>query len=284
MFVVCGRSPDGCLHRRDDAHRPRARRPHRRLAAERGAWAWRARASRSPSWAASRPATCGDRLLAVAARRRRRRWTPVHRSDAPTTLSLVGVDARGVPDYAFYGTGAADRTLPLATLPALPADARVLHVRLLHDGGRRDGRHAARAGRPRARPAAGQPTTRTCASTSSPTWRAGARRSNGWSAAHRRQGQRRGPGPALSGSSPAAVAADWLGKGAVLVAVTRGGKGAFAWHASGACDVPPVQVDVIDTVGAGDTFQAGAADPARRTRRADARRRARAGRPGAAGR
>jgi fructokinase len=41
-----------------------------------------------------------------------------------------------------------------------------------------------------------------------------------------------------------------------LVALTRGGKGAFAWHASGIVDVPPVMVDVIDTVGAGDTFQA----------------------------
>jgi fructokinase len=58
------------------------------------------------------------------------------------------------------------------------------------------------------------------------------------------------------GIDPAAFAADCLGKGAGLVALTRGGKGAFAWHASGACDVPPVVVDVIDTVGAGDTFQA----------------------------
>jgi fructokinase len=58
------------------------------------------------------------------------------------------------------------------------------------------------------------------------------------------------------GIDPAAFAADCLGKGAGLVALTRGGKGAFAWHASGTVDVPPVKVDVIDTVGAGDTFQA----------------------------
>ena len=58
------------------------------------------------------------------------------------------------------------------------------------------------------------------------------------------------------GIDPAAFAADCLGKGAGLVALTRGGKGAFAWHASGVCEVPPVHVDVIDTVGAGDTFQA----------------------------
>jgi fructokinase len=58
------------------------------------------------------------------------------------------------------------------------------------------------------------------------------------------------------GIDPAAFAADCLGKGAGLVALTRGGKGAFAWHASGVVEVPPVVVDVIDTVGAGDTFQA----------------------------
>jgi len=58
------------------------------------------------------------------------------------------------------------------------------------------------------------------------------------------------------GIDPAAFAADCLGKGAGLVALTRGGKGAFAWHASGVVEVPPVHVDVIDTVGAGDTFQA----------------------------
>ena len=27
----------------------------------------------------------------------------MQRSDAPTTLSLIGVDAQGVPSYAFYG-------------------------------------------------------------------------------------------------------------------------------------------------------------------------------------
>jgi len=58
------------------------------------------------------------------------------------------------------------------------------------------------------------------------------------------------------GIDPAAFAADCLGKGAGLVALTRGAHGAFAWHASGVCEVPPVKVQVVDTVGAGDTFQA----------------------------
>ena len=45
----------------------------------------------------------------------------VARTDAPTTLGLVGLDAQGVPSYAFYGEGAADRQLSLQSLP--PPDA-----------------------------------------------------------------------------------------------------------------------------------------------------------------
>ena len=58
------------------------------------------------------------------------------------------------------------------------------------------------------------------------------------------------------GVAPADFAADCLSKGAGLVALTRGSRGAIAWHAGGVCDVPPEQVSVVDTVGAGDTFQA----------------------------
>ncbi len=51
----------------------------------------------------------------------------VARLDAPTTLGLVGLDAAGVPSYAFYGHGCADRLLPLDALAAVPAAARAFH-------------------------------------------------------------------------------------------------------------------------------------------------------------
>ena len=54
----------------------------------------------------------------------------VARLDAPTTLGLVGLDESGVPSYAFYGHGCADRLLPLEALEALatvPAAARAFH-------------------------------------------------------------------------------------------------------------------------------------------------------------
>ena len=49
------------------------------------------------------------------------------RCDAPTTLSLVGVDAAGVPSYRFYGHGGADRQLLPEHLAALPAQVAAIH-------------------------------------------------------------------------------------------------------------------------------------------------------------
>jgi fructokinase len=65
-------------------------------------------------------------------------------------------------------------------------------------------------------------------------------------------GEQRGPALVWPGVEPEVHGA--LAQGAKLVVVTRGGEGA-AGTATGA-DVPPVAVQVIDTVGAGDTFQA----------------------------
>ncbi|WP_084125683.1 carbohydrate kinase [Demequina sp. NBRC 110054] len=56
------------------------------------------------------------------------------------------------------------------------------------------------------------------------------------------------------------VAQHWLGLGAALVIVTRGGEGASAWSAEGQVDVRAERVDVADTVGAGDSFMSGLID------------------------
>ncbi|AMS43660.1 carbohydrate kinase [Aminobacter sp. NyZ550] len=53
------------------------------------------------------------------------------------------------------------------------------------------------------------------------------------------------------------IAAHWLGQGPKLVIVTRGSKGATAYSASHTISVTPEKVTVVDTVGAGDTFNAG---------------------------
>lgn len=51
-------------------------------------------------------------------------------------------------------------------------------------------------------------------------------------------------------------AAQALAKGVAWVVVSRGGRGAVAWTTSGEVEIGPLAIDVIDTVGAGDTFQA----------------------------
>ena len=56
------------------------------------------------------------------------------------------------------------------------------------------------------------------------------------------------------------VAASWRDLGPSLTVLTRGGDGAVAFSASGRVQVAPVQVEVVGTVGAGDTFSAGILD------------------------
>ena len=53
------------------------------------------------------------------------------------------------------------------------------------------------------------------------------------------------------------LAAKWLEHGAKLVLITRGAEGATGYTARHTVSVPVVKVDVVDTVGAGDTFDAG---------------------------
>lgn len=48
-----------------------------------------------------------------------------------------------------------------------------------------------------------------------------------------------------------------LGQGTSLVVITRGAKGAIAWHARlGQIEVAAPHVEIVDTIGAGDSFQA----------------------------
>ncbi|MEU5841931.1 carbohydrate kinase [Rhodococcus sp. NPDC047139] len=62
------------------------------------------------------------------------------------------------------------------------------------------------------------------------------------------------------GRDPLDTAREWLSRGPAVVAVTRGGAGAVAVCAAGTVEVPAVQVEVVDTVGAGDAFTAGLLD------------------------
>ncbi|MFJ1971165.1 PfkB family carbohydrate kinase [Streptomyces sp. NPDC087903] len=56
--------------------------------------------------------------------------------------------------------------------------------------------------------------------------------------------------------SPQAAARTLLGLGPRLVVVTRGANGAFAITADCHVTVPAPQIELVDTIGAGDAFQA----------------------------
>ncbi|KKF00632.1 carbohydrate kinase family protein [Mycolicibacterium obuense] len=60
--------------------------------------------------------------------------------------------------------------------------------------------------------------------------------------------------------SPEEIARTWLDLGPAVVVVTRGERGAFGLVAGGSVTVAAPAVDVVDTVGAGDSFMAGLID------------------------
>lgn len=179
----------------------------------------------------------------------------VQRGNEPTTLSLVGIDAQGVPSYAFYGHDAADRRLDERILAEWPRGIRCLHL----------GSYAAVVDRTAEvqRRLVEQEGKRSLISYD-PNVRLNVEPDRGvW----RDQLEWMLPRTDLlkisqedlellePGASAAAFAARTLAAGVSLVVVTCGGEGAQAWTAAGGAEVPAEKVSVVDTVGAGDTFQ-----------------------------
>ncbi len=196
----------------------------------------------------------GSRLLA-ALRSEGVSTACTERLDAPTTLGLVGLDSHGVPSYAFYGAGAADRLLPLASLANVPP-AEAYHFgsfsmvvepvaatqRALVE------RESARS------VISYDPNIRVNVEPDLARWRA----TLAWMLprTHLLKVSDEDLGLLFPQADAAQLARTWLAAGVSLVVVTRGGAGAAAWTAQHDVTVPPVRVDVVDTVGAGDAFQA----------------------------
>jgi fructokinase len=175
---------------------------------------------------------------------------------ALTTLSLVGLDAQGVPSYSFYGAGCADRLLTMAALDTLPAETQAIHFgsyamvvapvaavqRALVE--REHGR----------RVIAYDPNVRLNVEPDLHVWRDAL----DWMAArtHVLKVSDEDLGLLYPGTALAELARRWRAAGVAAVVVTRGGKGASAWVQDVEVAIAPVPVTVVDTVGAGDTFQA----------------------------
>ncbi|NRF66233.1 carbohydrate kinase [Aquincola sp. S2] len=180
----------------------------------------------------------------------------VARIDAPTTLSLVGLDAHGVPSYAFYGHGAADRLLRPEHLAAVPAQARAFHFgsyamvveptgstqRLLVE---REHRRSL---------ISFDPNIRSNVEPDLAVWRATLQ----WMLPRTHLLKLSDEDLALlyPGRAAEDFAREALAAGVALVVVTRGGDGAVGFTARDTVAAAPAPVALVDTVGAGDTFQA----------------------------
>ncbi len=178
------------------------------------------------------------------------------RIDAPSTLSLIGLDARGVPSYAFYGHGCADRLLREAHLAAIPLEARAFHF----------GSYAmvvqpvattqrALVEREHQRSVISyDPNIRANVEPDLAVWRD----TLDWMLprCHVLKVSDEDLALLYPGRGIEDFAAGALAAGTPLVVVTRGGEGVTGFTARDAVTLPSNTVAVVDTVGAGDTFQA----------------------------
>ncbi len=197
----------------------------------------------------------GERL-AAALRAEGVRTELLLRSERPTTLSLVTLAPDGQPVYSFYGSGAADRALRTEELPLLGPDVWGVHAgsfslvvepvgsALLALFAREKGRRLLTL----------DPNVRLNVEPDRAVWRA--RIAEFVRHADLVKVSDEDLGLLYPGATAEEIAQSWLRAAVGLVIVTRGASGAEAFSAEGRIAVPGRSVAVVDTVGAGDTFQA----------------------------
>ena len=184
------------------------------------------------------------------------RFSP--RSDRPSTLVVVSVDAAGVPTYRFIGEGAADRMLTVADLPAtLPDDVTALTFGSLSMGVEPAGAtYLALAEREKGRRVISvDPNLRASVVGAIAAWKVRLERFIA-TANIVKSSIEDIEGTYGHSASADAVVAGWLKSGPSLVIVTRGADGATAYWHGGKASIAGRKVAVVDTVGAGDTFHA----------------------------
>lgn len=174
----------------------------------------------------------------------------------PTTLAVVAFGPAGEPRYTFYGEGAADRSLTQEDLPALPDEVSCLHfgsfslvvdptaTSLLALAERERGRRFISL----------DPNVRANVEPNLARWRQGIERFA--RTADLIKLSEEDLGHFDPDADPERLAAAWLDEGARIVVLTRGAAGAVLWTPAERTEHPGFEVEVADTVGAGDAFQA----------------------------
>lgn len=181
------------------------------------------------------------------------------RTAAPTTLAIVALDGKGVPAYSFYTDGTADRSLDLFELPArLPDAVHAIHIgsyttALEPTAGTLEALVARERGR---RLISYDPNVRPSIVPDRARWRERVAALSAY--AHLMKASAEDIEFLFPGADPRDVLREWLACGVLLAVATRGEAGSLAMTRNGlSAETPARKVTVVDTVGAGDTFQAG---------------------------
>jgi fructokinase len=177
-------------------------------------------------------------------------------TDRPTTISLVGLDTKGVPAYQFYDAGSADTGVRPEDLPELGPEVTGLHFGSYSLAAAPVGDAvAALATKHRHGFVSIDPNVRPNVEPDMAVWRT--RLDRLFPLADVVKISAEDLELLWPGRAAASFAEDVLRRGVRLAVVTDGGEAAHGWTARGhhASATPP-EVTVIDTVGAGDTFQA----------------------------
>ena len=177
------------------------------------------------------------------------------RSGRRTTLSVVGLDQNGSPDYAFYGVGSADCALTIEDMPNLSPEIQALHFGSysLVVQPVADALAALALGHPD-RFISLDPNIRPTIEPDMQIWRdridalrphADLIKVSVEDLAH-----------LFPGEDPEAIVRSWAQEHPCTVVLTAGAKGISAFNGDDVVNAVPPKVDVVDTVGAGDSVQA----------------------------
>jgi fructokinase len=178
------------------------------------------------------------------------------RSGRRTTLSLINVKADGQPEYVFYGLGSADCSVTEADLPEIGPEISGIHfgsyslvVKPVADA------FASMLDKYKDRFISVDPNIRPTIEPDMQIWRD--RVAQYAQYANLLKISAEDIEYLYPQNSAEQMAAQWLQAGVQMVIVTDGSHEVLCWSANGHhCRVNPVLDNVVDTVGAGDTFQA----------------------------
>lgn len=179
----------------------------------------------------------------------------IQRLDAPSTSAFVTLSESGSATYAFYGEGAADRSLP-ATHPIDATGCDAIHFGSYSFvvGSTAVAYDALMKREAGTKFLSYDPNVRPTVEPDMGVWRRRLQAAAACCDLIKMSDEDAGhlfPGMALDD-----IAANLLTKASRIVLITRGGDGASAYTNAATVHVTAPRVDVIDTVGAGDSFQA----------------------------